>query len=246
MGATIYQRRIVIGAVLCAAAFALVGVRLIDVTLFKPRYTGVDQIDRPATARADIVDRNGELLARDLPVADLYARPHTLDDKESAARDLARVTGADVQRLREGFDNAKHPYVLVSRRLTPDVQDAVMHLGLPGLEFEPSAKRFYPDGRATAQLLGVTDPDGKGVSGLEQGLDGRLRDANTPAVQLSVDMRVQYILASEVEASRQMFRAKKAGGIVMDVRTGEVIAMVSLPDFDPNYRKIEEDRKSVV
>ncbi len=241
MDATIYQRRIVIGAVLCAAAFALVGVRLVDVTLFKPRYTGVDAIDRPALARADMVDRNGELLARDLPVADLYARPHTLDDKAGAARDLARVTGADVRRLLDGFNNAKHPYVLVARQLTPDVQDTVMHLGLPGLEFEPSAKRYYPDGRATAQLLGVTDPDGKGVSGLEQGLDGRLRDANTAAVQLSVDMRVQYILASEVEASRQRFRAKKAGGIVMDVRTGEVIAMISLPDFDPNYRKVEAD-----
>ena len=67
--------------------------------------------------------------------------------------------------------------MLVARQLTPDVQDKVMHLGLPGLEFEPSAKRYYPDGRATAQLLGVTDPDGNGVSGLERGLDDRLRTA---------------------------------------------------------------------
>ncbi|MGZ5998941.1 MAG: peptidoglycan D,D-transpeptidase FtsI family protein [Rhizomicrobium sp.] len=241
-GATIYQRRIVIGAVFCAAAFALVGVRLVDVTLFRPHATGIDPIDRPATARADIVDRNGELLARDLPVVDLYARPHSLGDKAGAAHDLARITGADEARLLDGFNNTKHPYVLVARRLTPDVQDNVMHLGLPGLEFEPSAKRFYPDGRATAQLLGVTDPDGKGVSGLEQGLEPRLRDAKaTQPVQLSVDMRVQYILASEVEASRQVFHAQKAGGIVMDVRTGEIIAMVSLPDFDPNFRKFTSD-----
>lgn len=241
MDATIYQRRIVLGAVLCAAAFALVGVRLVDVALFKPHYAVGDVIDRPTLARADMVDRNGELLARDLPVADLYARPHTLDDKDGAARDLARVTGADVRRLLAGFNNAKHPYVLVARQLTPDVQDSVMHLGLPGLEFEPSAKRYYPDGRATAQLLGVTDPDGGGVSGLEQGLDKRLRELNTTTVQLSVDMRVQYIVAAEVGASREMFHAKKAGGIVMDVKTGEVIAMVSLPDFDPNVRKLAAD-----
>lgn len=241
-GTTIYQRRIVISAVFCAAAFALVGARLVDVTLFKPRATGIDASDRPAMARADIVDRNGELLARDLPVVDLYARPHALDDKLEAARDLAHATGADAARLIEGFNNTKHPYVLVARRLTPDQQDRVMHLGLPGLEFEPSAKRFYPDGRATAQLLGVTDPDGKGVSGLEQGLDARLRDASaSEPVQLSVDMRVQFILASEAETSRQMFHAKKAGGIVMDVRTGEIIAMVSLPDFDPNFRKFAAD-----
>jgi cell division protein FtsI (penicillin-binding protein 3) len=239
-GTTIYQRRIVIGAVFCAAAFALVGVRLVDVTLFKPHSESIDPTGQPVIARGDIFDRNGELLARDLPVVDLYARPHTLEDKEGAARDLARVTGAEYARLIDGFNNTKHPYVLVARRLSPDVQDNVMHLGLPGLEFEPAAKRFYPDGRATAQLLGVTDPDGKGVSGLEQGLEPRLSESGAP-VQLSVDMRVQYILASEVEASRQMFHAKKAGGIVMDVRTGEIIGMVSLPDFDPNFRKFTGD-----
>ena len=95
-GATIYQRRIVIGAVLCAAAFALVGVRLVDVTLLQAAFAaGRPFRDHPVAARADLVDRNGELLARDLPVMDLYARPHALDDKTSAARDLARVTGAD-------------------------------------------------------------------------------------------------------------------------------------------------------
>jgi len=240
--ATIYQRRMVIGAVISAAAFALVGARLIDVTLFKPSAAAGDPGSRPAMARADMVDRNSELLARDLPVADLYARPHTLDDKVQAARELASATGAEYSRLLEGFNNTKHPYVLVARRLTPDAQDRVMHLGLPGLEFEPSAKRFYPNGRATAQLLGVTDPDGKGVSGLEQGLDARLREVDTnKAVELSVDMRVQFILASEVEASRQMVHAKKAGGIVMNVRTGEILAMVSLPDFDPNYRQFSAD-----
>jgi len=241
-GPTIYQRRIVIGAVFCAAAFALVGVRLVDVTLFKPHTGGVETVDRPLTARNDIVDRNGELLARDLPVVDLYALPHTLSDKDGAARDLARVTGADYARLIDGFDNTRHPYVLVARRLTPDVQANVMHLGLPGLEFEPAAKRFYPDGRATAQLLGVTDPDGKGVSGLEQGLNGALRETGAgKPVQLSVDMRVQYILGSEVEDARKTFGAEKAGGIVMNVRTGEIVAMVSLPDFDPNFRQFTGD-----
>ncbi len=239
-GPTIYQRRIVIGAALCVAAFALVGVRLVDVTLFKPAFKGVLADAPEAPRRADLVDRNGELLARDLPVMDLYARPHALWDKDQAARDLAAITGADYARLKDGFDNTKHPYVLVARQLTPDVQDRVKHLGLPGLEFEPDSKRYYPDGRATAQLLGVTDPDGKGVSGLERGLDGKLRNEVVP-VALSIDMRVQYILQSEVAASRTMFHAIKAGGVVMNVDTGEVLAMVSLPDFDPNYRKFTGD-----
>jgi cell division protein FtsI (penicillin-binding protein 3) len=239
-GPTIYQRRIVIGAALCVAAFVLIGVRLVDVTLFKPLHGGV-VADHDVVARADIVDRNGELLARDLPVVDVYARADALYDKDEAAGELAAATGANADRLKQGFAaaTARRPYVLVARQLPPDVQDKVMHLGLPGLEFEPDTRRYYPDGRMTAQLLGVTDPDGKGVSGLERGLDGHLR--GTQPVQISIDMRVQCILASEVAAARRTFRAIKAGGVVMDVRSGEVLGMVSLPDFDPNYRQFAGD-----
>ncbi len=112
----------------------------------------------------------------------------------------------------------RHPYVLVARQLTPDQKDAVMHLGLPGLEFEPGAKRYYPDGRATAQVLGVTDPDNRGISGLEMGLDSRLHNAAEPAVETSIDLRVQYILAHEAAAAKDEFKAKTVGGLVMDVK----------------------------
>ena len=233
-----FQRRIVIGAGLCVAAFALVGLRLMDVTLMQGG--GQSSIaDHPVLPRADLTDRNGELLARDLPVKDLYARPHVFWNRNEAARDLAAATGADERRLRSGFDGAKHPYVLVARQLTPDAQAKVMQLGLPGLEFEASAKRYYPDGRAAAQLLGVTDPDNNGLSGLELGLQDRLhQESGEGAVATSIDMRVQYILAHETEANRKMFSARAAGGIVMDVNTGEILAMVSLPDFDPNARHL--------
>jgi cell division protein FtsI (penicillin-binding protein 3) len=233
------QRRIVIGAGLCIAAFALVGLRLVDVTLM--RGTGSAGFsDHAPLARADLTDRNGELLARDLPVKDLYARPQVFWDQPGAARDLAKATGADQARLDSGFANSKHPYVLVARQLTPDQQDRVMQLGLPGLEFEPSAKRYYPDGRAAAQLLGVTDADNNGVSGLEMGLENQLHAHAGGQVATSIDMRVQYILAHETEAARQTFNAKAAGGVVMDVKTGEVIAMISVPDFDPNQRKLAD------
>ena len=237
----LFQRRIVIGAVMCVAAFVLVGVRLVDVTLM--RGDGMDaRAARIAMARADLVDRKGELLARDLPVSDLYARPHVFWDKQQAAHELARATGASEARLQAAFAGARHPYVLVDRQLTPDAVDRVMKLGLPGLEFEPGAKRYYPDGRASAQLVGVTDPDNRGLSGLELGLQQKLRpegaDAAPAPVTTSIDKRVQYILAHEVEASRQLFTARAAGGLVMDVNSGEVIAMISLPDFDPNLRAL--------
>ena len=172
---TVFQRRIVIGAVLCVAAFALVGIRLVHVTLLKSLDAG--HAPTETVTRADLVDRNGELLARDLPVKDLYARPQTFWDKQEAARDLAQATGADARRLLAGFDNSKHPYVLVARQITPDTEAKVMHLGLPGLEFEPGGKRYYPDGRMAAQVVGVTDPDNNGVSGLELGLEDRIHQA---------------------------------------------------------------------
>jgi cell division protein FtsI (penicillin-binding protein 3) len=231
-----FQRRIVIGAVFCVAAFALVGLRLVDVSLLRER-GGSGYESRAVAARADLVDRNGQLLARDIPVKDLYARPHVFWDKDQAAHDLAAATGASEGRLRGAFTGAKHPYVLVARQITPAVESRVMRLGLPGLEFEPGLKRYYPDGRDAAQVLGVTDPDNNGVSGLELGLQKQIRAAsNGEPVTTSIDMRVQFILAHELAAQRETFSAHAAGGLVMDVKTGEVLAMASLPNFDPNVR----------
>ena len=235
---TVFQRRIIIGAVLCVAAFALVGIRLVHVTLLKSLDMG--HAPTAIVARADLTDRNGELLARDLPVKDLYARPQVFWDKDEAARELARATGAEQGRLIAGFNNAKHPYVLIARQITPDTEARVMHLGLPGLEFEPGGKRYYPDGRNAAQVVGVTDPDNNGVSGLELGLQDKIHAAVGGKVATSIDMRVQYILAHEVEQARKTFSAHAAGGIVMNVNTGEVLGMVSAPNFDPNQRRLSD------
>ncbi|HET7335955.1 MAG TPA: penicillin-binding protein 2, partial [Rhizomicrobium sp.] len=240
---TILQRRIAITAGLCVMAFALVGLRLADITILKGRVSGshVAAIVAPSHHRADIVDRNGELLARDLPVHDVYARPHAFWDKAQAARDLAAVTHTSEKRLKRIFTHYNHDnaYVLIARKVTPDTQDKVMQLGLPGLDFVQSTKRYYPKGRAAVQVLGQTDPDGNGVSGLEYGLNAKLNDAKPGAqVKLSLDMRVQYAVAREVEAAREQYNARAAGGIVMNVDTGEIIAMVSLPDGITGNREL--------
>lgn len=240
---TILQRRIAITAGLCVMAFALVGLRLVDITILKGRVSGsgATAVAVLSHHRADIVDRNGELLARDLPVHDVYARPHAFWDKAQAAHDLAVATGTSEKRLKRIFTQYDHSnaYVLVARKVTPDTQDRVMRLGLPGLDFVRSTKRYYPKGRAAAQVLGQTDPDGRGISGLEYGLNTKLNNAKPGAqVKLSLDMRVQYALAREAEAAREKYNARAAGGIVMNVDTGEIIAMVSLPDGITGNREV--------
>ena len=237
---TMFQRRIALGALGCVVAFVVVGLRLADVTLLT--HPESQTVREPITeiARADLLDRNGELLARDLPADDLYARPHLFADKPRAAHALALATGADEKRLDELFAG-KHAAVLVARQLSDEARAKVKLLGLPGLEYAPDSKRYYPDGRLAAQVVGVTDPDGHGVSGLELGLDGKLRAARGGKIETSLDMRVQFILESEAQTSMAAFKALAAGGLVMDVKTGEILALVSLPDFDPNTRDLGPD-----
>ena len=132
--------------------------------------------------------------------------------------------------------------MLVARQITPDAEAKVMHLGLPGLEFEPSAKRYYPDGRVAAQLVGVTDPDNNGLSGLELGLEDQMRTDPTRRARSpppsTCGCNTSWRMKSRT--ARETFGARAAGGIVMDVNTGEILAMVSLPDFDPNERDLPD------
>jgi cell division protein FtsI (penicillin-binding protein 3) len=230
--AAIHQRRIVIAAGFCVMAFSLVFVKLFDVAVLKGAVTGAiaPVAEKAEVIRADITDRNGQLLARDLPVSDLYATPHAFDDKGEAARDLSDTLGLDAGKLMKLFAS-KHPYVLVARQLSDEQVARVKDLNLEGLDFEPSTKRIYPQGGAAAQILGVTDNEGNGVNGLERGIDARMRQGGT--VALSLDMRIQYALTQQLAGAKDEYHAVAAGGIVIDVNSGEILAMASLPDSGP-------------
>ncbi len=232
---TIYQRRILIGMVFCVIAFFAVGVKLVAVMGFVHDGGSVRRAPPVFLSRADLLDRNGEIMVRDLPAGDLYARPGLLKDKHRAALGLAATVNADLNRITAGL-TGKSPSVLIARQVSLPDQAKVAALKLPGLEYLPNSKRFYADGRTAAQVIGVTDVDGKGVSGLELGLEAKLRDGSR-SVTTSIDKRVQFIMANEAAASMVEFHARATGGLVLDVNTGEVLAMVSLPDFDPNARR---------
>ncbi|NQU59819.1 MAG: penicillin-binding protein 2 [Rhodospirillales bacterium] len=229
------NRLLVTGAVL-TMAFVAIGVRLVDLTVFKageePRLAKAGPALLSAAGRADIVDRNGVILATSLPTASLYADPGAVLNAEDAADRLAKVLPVLNRDEVLAKLNSKGRFVWIYRNLTPEQQYQVNRLGLPGIGFQRGERRVYPHGRLVAHALGLTDVDGRGIAGIEQYFDQSLRSGNR--IGLSLDLRIQAVLRDELAAAVGEFRAIGAAGLVLDVHSGEIMAMVSLPDFDPN------------
>ena len=231
------RNRLIVAGAVFAAAYALIAVRVVDVAMLTD--TGEPTASRSvksgdrATGRAEIIDRNGHLLATSLRTASLYANPHLVLDPEQAALKLATVLPdldpADVERKLR----SDRGFVWLRRHLTPRQQYAVNHLGIPALNFQQEERRIYPLGALASHILGFTDIDNRGIAGLERYFDKELR-VSRKSIELSIDVRVQHVLRHELGLAMDKFGAIGAAGLVMDVDTGELIAMVSLPGFDPN------------
>jgi cell division protein FtsI (penicillin-binding protein 3) len=184
--------------------------------------------------RAIITDRNGEILAISLPTSSLVANPRVLIDPADVAHKLKSVLPKlDEDEVRRHLSDQSKQFVYLARHLTPHEQLAINNLGVAGLDFEPTERRRYPLGRVAAQVIGGVDVDGHGVAGVERFFDEHLRTQPQP-LRLSLDVRVQAVVRDELSKAMEEFQAIGACGIVMDVRTGEVITMVSLPDYDAN------------
>ncbi|MFT4792355.1 MAG: cell division protein FtsI (penicillin-binding protein 3) [Paracoccaceae bacterium] len=196
--------------------------------------------------RGEIHDRNGRLLAANLPVHSLYARPDEMIDPVAAAQGLARIFPDENEKalLRQFTDGRK--FMWVRRTITPSQRLEVHNLGEPGLRFGPRDARIYPKGRLAAHILGgaAYGEEGElaaeivGVAGLEHWFDARLRDPALAAapLRLSIDQRAQAAFAEVLAGAVEQYHAKGAAGVLLDATNGEIIAMVSLPDFDPNDR----------
>lgn len=231
------RNRLMVAGALFTAAFTVIGIRVVDVSVFsdnsEPRYTRSIAKDEKHTGRADIVDRNGILMATSLNTASLFANPRLVLDPEQAAIRLATaLPGINVKAIEKKL-RSDRGFVWLKRHLTPRQQYAVNHLGIPALNFQREARRMYPLGSLASHALGFTDIDNKGLSGIERYFDKELR-TRQDNMALSIDVRVQHVLEHELGAAMKKFSAIGAAGLVMDVNTGEVIAMSSLPSFDPN------------
>jgi cell division protein FtsI (penicillin-binding protein 3) len=198
-----------------------------------------------ASARPNIVDRNGEILATDIKTASLFAEPNKIVDPDEATELITSVlTDVDATQLRKKLSTSAG-FVWVKREITPTQQSQIHNLGIPGIGFVTENRRFYPGGPAAAHVVGLVNVDNQGIAGIERTVDERglgdlhgagfatKGDAQQP-VQLTIDSRVQHVLRDELAGAMQRYQALAAMGVIVNAKTGEVVAMASMPDFDPN------------
>jgi len=240
------RARIGLAILLFAGVYSIIALRLV---MFAAASDGRNPHramtgDAIATARPDVLDRNGEILATDVRVPSLYAEPRRLIDVDEAVELLtADLTDLDAPELRERL-SSKRGFVWLKRDITPEQQHEIYRQGLPGIGFLNENKRTYPNGPEVSHVIGHVNIDNQGIAGMEKWLDGHglaalhmaglATDRLQNPVQLAVDLRVQHALRDELVAAHTKFKTLAAAGLVLDVRTGEIIAMVSEPDYDPN------------
>jgi cell division protein FtsI (penicillin-binding protein 3) len=235
------RRRLLVAAGGFAGLFAALGAKLTDATILSPvkpppipRQAAANPALAAVRPRAMIVDRNNEILAVSLPTAAVYADPRQMMDRAEAVRRLQTVLPSlDGQSLLAELMAPGRSFVYIAREVGPEQELHINDLGIPGVGFLPAQARHYPLGRTAAHVLGAVDIDGHGIAGIEKSQNRRLAEDPNP-LRLSLDVRVQAVLRDEVARAVDDFQAIGAAGIVMDVRTGEVLAMASLPDYDAN------------
>lgn len=218
-----------------ATAFVVLAIGATRAAIFSDAGRGSGYAAPVGAARADLVDRNGAMLAADLLHYGLYVDPREIWDAEEVRRNLIR-TFPDInrQRLNKVLKSDRRGFV--ASGLTPEQRSTIHALGLPGVSFEPEERRVYPLGHTAAHLIGFADTGGVGLAGAERALNDTIRagGGGTTPVALSIDLRVQAALEDELYKAAAEFAPKGAVGIVTNVHTGEILGMASYPTFDPN------------
>jgi cell division protein FtsI (penicillin-binding protein 3) len=236
-----------VGIMICGfvAFYAVVGGRLVQYGMAQPEIvSSISPADRLMASRPDLLDRNGEVLATDIRTVSLFAEPHRIVDVDEAIEKIRTVlpdldSRGTYQKLRS---NSRFQWL--RRQLTPKQQSQILALGIPGIGFRPEKRRFYPGGPTASHVVGHVNIDNRGVAGMERYVDnqgladltalGMTTNQAMEPVNLSIDLRVQAIVRDVLMEWIKKTSAIGAGAVVLDATTGEVIAMASAPDYDPN------------
>ena len=241
------ESRLLVLGVFFFAAVMVVGARMATLAATEPREpVSTASIPQIANQRADIIDRNGEVLATNLATTALYAQPPLMVDPAAAAEGLAQIfPDLELEKLQKDF-SGKRKLLWIKKKISPEQQQLVHDLGEPGLLFGPREMRLYPNGKLAAHILGgasfgkegVNAAEVIGIAGVERYFDETLRDPAREGepLQLSIDMTAQSAMRDVLAGGVKLMSAKGAGAILMDIHTGEILSMASLPDFDPNNR----------
>lgn len=241
------QNRLLFMSCAFAVAFGVVGLRMGAMAASQPseprtQVSGAQIMSQ----RADITDRHGRVLATNLLTHSLYAHPRQMIDPNAAAEKLAQIfPDLKVAQLKDDF-SGKRSFLWIKKKISPEQMQAVHDIGEPGLLFGPREMRLYPNGRIASHVLGgatfgkedVASAEVVGIAGVEKAFDRWLRDpANDGApLSLSLDLTVQAAMEEVLSNGMRVMSAKGATAILMEVKTGEIVAMASMPDFDPNDR----------
>lgn len=230
--------RLLVLIVAFMSVFMIIQIRLVDIMMLQSDRLGNagQAYTMEGADRGKILDAHGNVIATTLITASLYGNPKMILDPMDAAKKLvATFPDLNIDVVYKKL-TAEKGFVWLKRNLSPQDQQRVIELGLPGLDFQFEKKRIYPQGNLFSHVLGVTDIDGNGTAGVEKQFDHILKDPNKE-VQLSLSLPIQHILHNELKQSVEKFKAKGGSGMVISLKTGQILGMVSAPDFDPNNPK---------
>ena len=247
--------RVIIAIGCFVAVYAVIGARLVQYGVTEIEHgQSYGSVDRIMAARPDLVDRNGAILASDIRVASLFGEPRRIIDPDEAVEALSSVLpNVDYKEWHRKLSSGAG-FVWLRREITPKQQADVMSLGIPGIDFRNETRRFYPGGATAAHILGLVNIDNAGISGIEKYVDdqgvGALQELGLDVaeelapVKLSIDNGVQHIIRDELVQAMERYNAIAAGAVVLNAKTGEVVAMSSVPDYDPNnpFNAADKDR----
>jgi cell division protein FtsI (penicillin-binding protein 3) len=227
--------RIFFVLMLFSLGFGVLAIGATHAALFSKTGEGDAYAPPIGAARADLVDRNGQMLAADLLHYGLYIDPREIWDTSETRHALtSSLPELTAERLERALRAGRRTFVIGG--LTPEIRAHIHDLGLPGVSFEPEQKRVYPLGYTAAHLVGFADTGGQGLAGAEAALNQEIREAaaSNGAVPLSIDLRIQAALEDELYRATAQFHPKGAAGVVINVHTGEILGLASFPTYDPN------------